>query len=172
MTIINNISIESIQQTANNGDTHAMTNLGLAYFRGINTEQSNEKSLYWVSKAAELGNDEALYTLGVFHFDGLAGVAKDTDKACDLCRQAAAQGHGEAMVFLGLRCMEADDYAQAEQWFLRADANDSVSAKSALGKLYGTEGWDGHNQEKSQAYLHIAAEDGDIEAMTLLGLDG
>ena len=55
---------------------------------------------------------------------------------------AADQGHREAQYNLGVLYYNGDgvarDYAEAEDWFLRAAANGDVASQFALGRMYST----------------------------------
>ena len=60
--------------------------------------------------AAELGNAEAQYRLGICHYKGY-GVIEDKAEAAKWFHKAAAQGHAEAQNNLGL-CSDEGEAAK------------------------------------------------------------
>lgn len=79
----------------------ALRELGLSYY---NQEQfsfssNDKKALYYFTKAAELGNCEAQFSLGQMYYQG-DGVVKNLEKALSWFKKAAAQGVTEAEQYL------------------------------------------------------------------------
>lgn len=73
--------------------------LGENYFRGNKVKVNYKKARNYWEQAAEKGNAEALYGLGLLYESRF----KDDAKAWDYWRQAAEKGHGSALYRLGLR---------------------------------------------------------------------
>ena len=74
--------------------------LGWTYLCGLGVERDDNRSAYWLRRAAEQGHCEAQFELGQKYL--LArGVPQDYKQAVDWFRQAAEQGHGGALLRLG-----------------------------------------------------------------------
>ena len=72
-----------------------------------------------VTNAANQGNPEAQFTLGLLHVAGL-GVIKDEAQAINWYRKAAKQNHADAQFNLGLMYITGrgveQNHGQAVQW--------------------------------------------------------
>ncbi len=83
------------------------------------------------SKAAEQGDAEAQFGLGVMYTDG-KGVPQDYKQAFSWYRKAAEQGLATAQFGLGAMYANGDgvpqDYVQAHKWFNLAAANGDKAA--------------------------------------------
>jgi hypothetical protein len=125
------------------------------------------------SRAAEQGQAEAQYDLGILYLKGL-GVAKNPEEAFRWFRLAAEQGQADAQFQAGLMREKGTgvpkDYVQAQVWFARsADRGDS-EAEEALAELY--EQGLGVQKDLARAvyWYQQAAEQGHAEAESRLGL--
>ncbi|MDR2196264.1 MAG: SEL1-like repeat protein [Gallionellaceae bacterium] len=137
-------------------------------------------SLADLSKAAEDGNPDARYKLGLAYGAGGKCVAKDDAQAkawlldaADQYHKAAMQGDAEAqyklgdMYFYGLGV--AVDDALAETWFRKAAEQGHAGAQNNLGVTY--ENGEGVAKDDAEAaeWYRKAAEQGNPEAQTNLG---
>jgi TPR repeat protein len=57
-------STEWFEQAANKQSEEGMTKLGLNYLNGVGVEQDTQRACYWLERAAEKGNVEAMYFAG------------------------------------------------------------------------------------------------------------
>ena len=75
--------MEYISKAANQGQVNAMTTLGWNYFTGDDgVKKDFDKAIYWTKKAADLGtHGMPTYNLGLFYFQGLAGLPQDLNQA-------------------------------------------------------------------------------------------
>ena len=94
-----------------------------------------------MSQAAEQGDAEAQYKLGLSYYIG-EDVEKDYTKAVKWFRKAADQGHAEAQTSLGA-CYSMgngvnQDYNEAVKWFRKAADQGQADAQFALGACYCT----------------------------------
>lgn len=114
-----------------------------AYYRGEGgLEQSNEKALYWITKAAENGNTKAQFGLGLAYENGEGGLEQSKEKALYWVTKAAEHGNADAQYSLGLsyeygsemRGLEKND-EKAEYWLRKACENSHYEACSYLDKL-------------------------------------
>jgi hypothetical protein len=121
---------------ANPKDGPAMTLIGEIYRDGVSVKQDYAEAARWYRLAAEAGDRQARFALGMMLLTGATGVAKDRPGATALLKQAAAQGHAGALYNLGVLAIEGDgsskpDFAQAADLFRRsAEAGDDDGAYS------------------------------------------
>ena len=85
--------------TPNITDPAEQTEIGDRYYSGKGAEQDYEQAAYWYANAADQGNANAQYYLGLMYYHG-EGVTEDDIKAYELIGEAADQGHTEALEFL------------------------------------------------------------------------
>ena len=78
-------------KAARQGNVEAQLKLAERYGK-----ENDAKAVTWYRKAAGAGNAEAQYKLGNCYYRGLCGLQKDADKAMELFRKAAGQGHKAA----------------------------------------------------------------------------
>ena len=92
----------------------------------------------WIRKAAELGDSEAQYKLGLMYLDG-QGVKKDETEAVRWLRKAAEQGQPDAQLRLGWMYKKGQgvvkDETEAVKWVRKAAEQGLPEAKENLRKL-------------------------------------
>ena len=84
-------AVEWYTRAAKQGNVEAQLKLAARYVK-----ENDTRAVTWYRKAAGAGNAEAQYKLGNFYYRGLFGLQKDADKAMELFRKAAKQGHKAA----------------------------------------------------------------------------
>jgi uncharacterized protein len=87
----------------------------------------------WYQKAADAGNTDAMYNLGLLYRDG-HGVAQDYGKAREWLQKAIDAGNANAMTNLGWVYENgpgvAHDYVKACEWYQKAaNAGDAFGMK-------------------------------------------
>ena len=132
----------------------------------------DETALYYLKKAAELNNPEALTRLGDAYLHGRYGL-DDPEKALVLIKQAAEAGNARGMTDLGILYLNGtyidQDYQTALSWFKKANEQGDMKAPRYLGLIY-ENGWGQEiNFETAADYYIKAAENGDITGQYLLG---
>ena len=81
-TMVSQQSYDVLAAKAKQGDPHAQYELGLRYKTGaLDVIADPGKSLYWLTKAADNGNLQAMKTLSDIYSQGLLNVKKDPEKA-------------------------------------------------------------------------------------------
>ena len=117
-------------------DGPAMTLIGEIYRDGVSVKADPAEAARWYRLAADVGDRQARFALGLMLLNGAAGVPKDRAGAAALFEQAAAQGHAGALYNLGVMAIEGDsasrpDFAKAADLFRRsAEAGDDDGAYS------------------------------------------
>ncbi|MDG2286187.1 MAG: tetratricopeptide repeat protein, partial [Alphaproteobacteria bacterium] len=89
----------------------------------------------WYRKAAEQGNADAQFNLGVMYYNG-DGVTQDYVEAAKWYRKVAEQGDAEAQNKLGFMYRKGEgvtqDYAEAVKWYRKAAEQENVMAQYSL----------------------------------------
>jgi TPR repeat protein len=97
-----------------------------------------ENNAMQCKQAAEQGDAEAQYALGMYYYGGV-GVVQDFNQAAYWYKKVAEQGNANAQYFLG-RCYEngigvVQDYHQAVEWYRKAAAQGNFVAEEAKAAL-------------------------------------
>lgn len=92
-----------LEQAVSGGHKEAALDLALLYLNGIRVPKDNVKALVWFRKAADLGQVDAQYYLG------LAYKSINAAEALRWLRMAEKNGHVEAANELKVICHEAPD---------------------------------------------------------------
>jgi TPR repeat protein len=122
------------------GDINAQFYLALMYEKGAGVPQDPFKAFKWYNLAAEQGNPEAMFKLGVYYYDGSGGAAKDAEQALSWFGEAAGEGITPAQFNVGLIHAKgfgvARDYGLAAKWFRVAAKQNHALAQHGLGIIY------------------------------------
>ena len=127
-------------------------------------------------RAAEMGDPQGVYKLGVCYDFGKGGLTEDEAKAVELYRKAAEAGNANAMNSLGV-CYEygkgglTEDEAKAVEWYQKAAKAGEATAMNSLGYAY-EYGKGGLTKDEAKAveWYKKAAEAGNANAMNSLGV--
>jgi TPR repeat protein len=137
------------------------------------TSQDYAKARDWYEKAADGGNPDAMFKLGVIYQNG-QGVALDYAKAREWYEKAADSGNADAMANLGWLYAHGQgvalDSAKAREWYEKAVAKDNAPAMFHLGYLYDTGFGVPQDYAKAREWYEKAADKGNASAMANLGL--
>lgn len=86
-----------------NADLKSINTLGIMYMAGLGVVQSTDRGISWLTKAAERGNEDAMYNLALVYGTGtivssyrLCGNVENVDRADSWLEQAANRGHPPA----------------------------------------------------------------------------
>jgi uncharacterized protein len=130
----------SLQKKAEQGDTNAQYELGMAYANSNGVPQDYKLAVKWVRMAAEQGHPKAQHNLGNAYYNGQR-VPQDYKEAVRWWRLAAEQGYAPAQYSMGVCSASGtsvpQDYVQAYAWFNLAAAQgdkDAVTSRAALMK--------------------------------------
>jgi hypothetical protein len=109
------------------------------YFSGQGVLQDYTKAQTWFRKAANQGDRDASYFLGVIYAGGL-GVQQDPIQAAQWYQMAAEQGHAGAQTEIGLRYLTgngvAGNDAIAARWMFRAAQQGIGVAELMLARMF------------------------------------
>jgi TPR repeat protein len=121
----------------------------------------------WYRTAAEQGDPDAQYALGVLYARG-EGVPQDYREAARWYRKAADQGDAEAQYGLGNLYANgrgvARSYLTAAQWYREAAEQGNANAQSNLGVAYANGLGVPRNDAEAAEWFRRAAEQADADA--------
>ncbi len=127
--------IAALRQKAEQGDTEAQRQLGLAYYNGKGVPQDYKEAVRWYRLAAEQGYAKAQRQLGYAYAKG-KGIPQDYKEAVKWYRLAADQGNVSAQFDLGNAYDEGrgvpQDSNEAVRWYRLAAEQGYGKAKSVL----------------------------------------
>ena len=110
-------ALKQIMRRVKKNDPVAMTQMG----RIVSSEKDYDKALEYWTKAAELGDVEALLYLGILYNDEMNyGVEKDEKKAVHYYEQAAIVGHHGANGYLAFHEERYGRFERAAKHFIIA----------------------------------------------------
>lgn len=132
-----------------------------------------DEAFKWLQLAADAGNAEGAYKLGLMLRDGL-GRPKDAVEAAKWYRVAAERGHALAQVSLGkayeLGSGVPQDFAEALKWYRLSADQKNAAGQNNLAAMY----LSGHGVARDPAeaarLYRLAADQGDNVAQANLGL--
>jgi TPR repeat protein len=135
--------------------------------------QHYEAALRWFSKAADLGNTDAMRGMSWIYVNG-RGVPKDIAEGMRWLRMAADRGNTDAMTSIGYGYEQgegvAKDYAEALRWYKSAADLGDAEGMMRVGWLY--EHGEGVEQNYAEAmrWYERAADRGNSIAMFSIGM--
>ena len=136
------------------GNATAWYKLGLCAQRAKRTEEA----VSYFEVGAQLGDAQALCTLGQLHEKGEDGVTLDVDRAIELYRESASLGYGGAMDRLGTCYAQGigvePDADLAIEWYTRAlNSSGDFDSDLHLDQLLHTKGPDAYIRYYYEAFL-------------------
>lgn len=135
---------------------------------GIKIDRS--KGLAFMHQAANLGNSQSAYLLGLSYLTGLHGLPVNYQKAEELLFIAASRGHDSAQVVLGSEYAFGENFSKdierGLEFLHKAADQNNHRANLILGEAYIMGSLLGIQQDidKGLKHLKIAADGGDPEA--------
>ena len=135
-------------------------------------EGNYTKAVNCYRKAAEQGNADAQYNLGLCYASG-QGVTQDYTEAVKWYRQAAEQGNTYAQNNLGACYYYGEgvpqDYTEAVKWYRQAAEQGNTYAQNNLGACYYCGEGVTQNYQEAVKWFRKAAERGYVKAQFNLG---
>jgi hypothetical protein len=117
----------------------ALIGVSTAAAAEVPVPQNFGQAMHWYERAAEAGNVEAQFYLGVMYETGVRGN-NDTASAAKWYRKAAEQGHVQAQTRLGVLYYQGRgvpaDFAEAARWYAKAADGGSPRAQYNLALMY------------------------------------
>lgn len=164
--------LQMIEHEALDGSAGAQLLYGLAYLEGrYGLTPDAAKAVYWLRRAARIGNPYAQLMLGNCYADG-TGVAKDPQQAVRWWRKAGDNNNAQAQYLMGKAHLEGigvrKDSVRAINWLTSSARQGNKDAQYLIGKMY----HEGYvvTQDKviAEDWLSRAAEQGHSDAINLV----
>lgn len=162
-----------LEQAAKQNNGEAQYSFAMMLDKQAKTDPSlTEKSLVWLTKAAQNGHRGSEYILGVKYLQG-EGVKTDYQQAFSWFQKAAQQGDAAAQFNTGLMYEQgagiAQDMKLAIDWYQKAAAQGEAGAQFNLGNkyLFGTN--IAQDTNRGVDLIQTAAKSGNPAAQTMLG---
>jgi TPR repeat protein len=130
---------KEMRPIAEGGDTRAQVLLARIYRDTRNPQRNATEAIAWFRRAADAGNAEAHYWVGVMHAAG-DGTDKSMEQALQSWRQSAEAGHGPALGALAMAYASGSgvdkDMAEAVRWARLGAQKNDMHSQSVLGRAY------------------------------------
>lgn len=160
--LLNNITSNgSLDELARKGYADAQFKLGRNLFFGINSWKMNiERGFFWLNKASEQDNPEALHLLGTIYSNGLNGISINNAKAAIFYLKAAKLGNVSSQsnlswaYFKGLGVKK--NFYEALYWATKATDSGDVFAGGVIGALQFNQKLFSKNDIESYALIFAA----------------
>lgn len=164
---------DEIANSAMQGDVVSQYLLGSMYIQGIWVDKDAIKAAKWFEKAAERGNANAQYELGVMLLRGEGGLDKDEGRAVAWLEASAEQGNASAQHDLGLLLLDGSHVSKntpkAANLFQKAAAQGRTDSMMMLGFLVAEGEGVPADIVKAEALWARAAEKDESEYAYILG---
>jgi len=99
----------------------SLYSLGLCYSMGHGVEKDDQKAIGLYEAGARVGDTNAAFNLGLYHYYGQGGLKKDHGRAKELFRAAAAHGHPKAQA--AYNSIEAEEAKEAPNGIVTSPTN-------------------------------------------------
>ena len=170
------VDVETLQQIALKGDAQALFQLAINYEQGRGVAENQQEAFYCYQQAAELGCPRGYWGMAFLYDQGKYGVKRDKKKAEEMHRKAGAAGYApsasrfgaawpDATRVLGLTAAEAREQARTRR---RAAAEGYASEQYNLGVMYQTGFGLPKDMAKAREWFQKAADQGDVQAKSVL----
>jgi len=135
--------------------------------------ESREKSLSKHLQAAENGDSDAQYRIGLMYLNG-EGVSQDLAQAARWYRKAAEQGNSDAQFGLGVLYFHGqgvpENTEETAKWYRRAAEQGNADGQLGLGLLYLLGKGVRQDGKKAYIWLDLAAAQGNTQAEIVRGM--
>ena len=165
--------LETLQQSARQGNVEDQNMLGMMYAKGKDVPQDDREAVEWFRLAADQGHADAQFNLG-WMYDTGQGAPQDYREAVQWYRLAADQGHAGAQFNLGVSYATGQgvpqDYREAAKWYRLAADQGHADAQFNLDVRYAKSEGVPQNHREAVKWYRLAADQGDADAQFNLGL--
>lgn len=161
---------KKIEECAVSGDPDYQYHLATCYLQGVGVEKSVERSTFWMLKAADNGNLQAMIAAGIIFMTG-SGVKMDKERGLEYIKKAAETGDAASQLMLGDILMAKGDSESKDEGFLwvkKASNQGYPQAMYELGLAYAEGTLVDRNKEEAVRLLKLAAGAGHEEARKYL----
>lgn len=162
------------KRAVSNGYAPSMVSLGEMYVGGRGVPQNHEEAMRLFRAAADLGDKDGQYKMGIAHELGFAGTKVDLKESVKWFRLSAEQGSARALVHMGT-LMHAgkgvpQDYAGAYNMFSKAAELDHELGHFNLAQMLNQGKGVPRDARAAMRSFALAADHGNAGAMSNLGV--
>lgn len=154
-------------------NTSALINLAKCYRFGTGIAEDKRQAFNLYLKAAELGNLDAMETIGYMFYVG-EGTDENEEKAFYWTKRAVDEGNNNAIENLAYHYRHgigtAQDFSKAVELYTQAAELGKNNARVDLGEMFFSGEGVTKNLDKAIDYFSKAAGEGNSEAMNYLGV--
>ena len=154
-------SVKWLRLSADNGNSEAQNNLGVAYYRGHDVPRDYKQAVRLFRLSAEQGNPKAQFNLA-WSYIVANGLAQDYFEAAKWYLKSAEQGFAPAQIETGdcyaLGQGAEQNWEKAFIWYWRAANQGDVRAKGLIAVM--SESAANHNDATGQYQLAVMYETG------------
>ncbi len=159
------------QSLAEDGNDDAQFYLGQMHALGAGTAQSDERAVYWYTRAAKAGDETAQYNLAVMYDMG-RGVEVDYKESFKWYLKSAKQGDADAAFEVGKAYRYGNGTPASDKkaltWFEASAAQGHYGAMTELGLMYDLGAGVETDYQRARELYSEAAENGDVDAKAYL----
>lgn len=164
--------VTAAESIAELGDSQGMFLAGYFYSSGDGVEKNEQKGLYWMQKAAESGNVEAMFCYGGMLFKGAGGNQTNFPQAFAWFKKSAENGDVSGMLTTGIFYLNGQGVMQNRQeafrWLLQAAEQGNDDAMVIIAKEL-QESDDPDTQMHAFKLYMEASKSGNTEAINGVG---
>lgn len=150
------IKLQVLQNRVMTGDTEALFEIGLFYFKGIEIERDIPKAIHYLTLAAEQKHVKALYNLASLYLDGSI-VEQDIERGLTYLEKAVKEHYIPAQVAYAFLYLDgaivAQDIEKAYTYLTLASYNKNITKEEL--------------QEINEYKLNIAQKLTDAQVVTI-----
>jgi len=161
------------QELAELGDAKAAFLLATMHYQALDTEEDDQRGLFWDKVAAEKGHPESAYRLGLAYQLG-QGVSQSNSQARHWYQQAALAQHAKAQKLLASMFETGvageKDEIRAYRLYLKAARQGLVGAQLKVGTMLLEGRGVAANRAAAQHWIRKAADAGNANAQVAMGV--
>jgi len=129
------IVIGDVFSLAESGDAREQFLLGEKYLNGNGLPKDYERAAKWLQMAADQGNPDAIYTIGIMMQNGW-GFEKNLRASAKMFARAAGASHAKAQYQLSIIYFGINEYKASFDWAQAAANQGEAGAMFVLGLLF------------------------------------
>jgi TPR repeat protein len=133
-------------ELAEQGDVSAQINLANMYAKGLGAKKDRAQAMKWLEKAADQGNQEAMFDLGQLYGTQYGEIKADHELSLKWYLKAAEKGYANAQYAVGVKYFKGEgvttDYVTAYAWMdvsMRNGYKPAESFRDLIGEVMSPE---------------------------------
>lgn len=167
--VLDKYGILKLEEFADRGNIDAQVIIGLAYITSLSLEEDHSKSIYFLRKAAENNEADALVYLAYSITDGISVSKSDMDEGRRLIEKAASSRHPVALMAFSRLLREgewgtAKDASKAKAVFNEAFEKGYIPAKYLLGEELMRSRENEENKSRGEKLIRETYREGYLQA--------